>query len=137
MLSEQAAAGLRGFLKGGGFIFADACCGRAAFASAFEREIAKVLPDSKLERLAPDHALFSVHHKITSVSYGEAVLAAMPGLAEPVLKGIEIDGSVRVILSPFGLGCSWQGIERPFAKVVKPESALRLGVNVVVYAMTH
>ncbi len=137
VLSEEAVNNLRGFLKGGGFIFADACCGRAAFAAAFERELARIIPDAKLEVLPADHPLFSAHFKISGVSYSEAVQAAHPGLAQPYVKGLEIGGSVRVVLSPFGMGCSWQGVERPFAPALRPDSAVKLGVNILVYAMTH
>ena len=46
---------MRRYLKAGGLLLADACCGRLAFDVAFRREIAKALPGNKLERLPPDH----------------------------------------------------------------------------------
>jgi hypothetical protein len=137
VLSDAAVRNLRGYLAGGGFLFADACCGRVAFSAAFEREIARVLPGASLQTLPLDHALYGTHHAIREVAYSRAVEAAYPGLSAPHLKGIEVDGSLRVVLSPMGLGCSWGGVERPFAKFVAHADSLRIGVNIVVYAMTH
>ena len=48
---------------------ADACCGRLAFDVAFRREIAKVLPGSKLESLPADHPLYHCHYDIKQVEY--------------------------------------------------------------------
>jgi len=42
-----------------------------------------------------------------------------------------------VIFSSFDLGCGWEGVEHPWARGVSPEDSLRIGVNAVVYAMTH
>jgi len=42
-----------------------------------------------------------------------------------------------VIYSPYGLGTQWDGMERPFAKCYSSEDALRIGMNAIVYSMTH
>ncbi len=55
------ATALGRYLKAGGLLLADACCGRLGFDAAFRREIAKALPDQKLERLPADHPLYHVH----------------------------------------------------------------------------
>ena len=44
---DEEAAWLQRYLKAGGMLLADACCGRLAFDLAFRREIAKVLPEQQ------------------------------------------------------------------------------------------
>ena len=56
--SAEEAAALGRYLKAGGLLLADACCGRMAFDLAFRREIAKALPGQKLVRLPADHPLY-------------------------------------------------------------------------------
>ncbi len=50
--SAEEVAMLQRYLKAGGLLLADACCGRMAFELAFRREIAKVLPGQQLEQAA-------------------------------------------------------------------------------------
>ena len=50
---------LRGYLEDGGMLFGDAICASKEFAAAFRRELQLVLPDRKLERIPPDHSLFT------------------------------------------------------------------------------
>jgi hypothetical protein len=137
VLSDAEVERLRSYLKGGGFLLADSCCGRDAFAVSFEREMKRVLPDAECKALAPEHPLLSALNEIRGVSYTTAVRPDASGPATPVFRGIEIEGSLRVLFSPFDLGCGWEGVEHPWAKGLLPADALRVGVNAVVYAMTH
>jgi len=42
-----------------------------------------------------------------------------------------------VIYSRFDFGCGWEGEDHPYAYGVAPGDALKLGINVILYAMTH
>src|SRR5262249_26147455 len=55
--SRDEAAWLQRYLKAGGLLLADACCGRLAFHDAFRRELAKALPEHPLAPLPADHPL--------------------------------------------------------------------------------
>ncbi len=136
LLKEEVAA-LRSYLRNGGILLADSCCGRKAFDAAFHRELARVLPKHKLEMLAPSHPLFSIHSKIGKVTYSGIVRQRQPDLVHPVLEGVTLGGVLAVVYSPYGLGTQWDGMERPYAKCYSSKDALRLGMNVIVYAMTH
>ena len=48
--SDQEAAWLQQYLKAGGMLLADACCGRLAFHLAFEREMARRSPSTRWKR---------------------------------------------------------------------------------------
>ena len=136
LLKEEVAA-LRSYLRNGGIVLADACCGRSAFDEAFRRELSRVLPKHKLDLLAPSHPLYSIQSKIGKVTYSGVVRQQQPELQVPVLEGVTLGGVLAVVYSPYGLGTQWDGMDRPFAKCYSSKDALRIGMNVIVYAMTH
>jgi len=138
-LSHAEVSALRRYLRAGGFLMADACCGRKAFDLAFRREIARVLPDSRLQPLDPKHPLFSAHYKIGAVHYSQAAVVmrkvASPG--PPRLEGITVGGELAVVYSPFDMGCGWELKPHPYAVGYESRDAIQLGVNIVLYAVTH
>ena len=138
-LSDGEAAALRAYLKAGGFLLADACCGREAFDAAFRREMARVLPDHRLARLSPRHRLYSIHHRIRTVGLTKAAVARLGAepLGAPSLEGITVDGQLAVVYSPLDLGCGWELKPHPYGVGYAWRDAIRLGVNVVVYAVSH
>ncbi len=136
LLDEEVAA-LRSYLRNGGVLLADSCCGRKAFDAAFRREIARVLPKHDLKPIPPSDPLLSIQAKIGHVTYSGVVRKNFPDLDVPVLEGIRLGGVLAVIYSPYGLGTQWDGMERPFAKCYSTKDALRIGMNAIVYAMTH
>ena len=136
LLKEEVAA-LRSYLRNGGILLADACCGRKAFDAAFRRELGRVLPKRELKPLPPSHPLFSIQAKIGKVAYSGPLRQQHPDLVAPAMEGITLGGVLAVIYTPFGLGTQWDGVDRPFAKCYSSKDALRLGMNVIVYSMTH
>ena len=55
----------------------------------------------------------------------------------PHIEGITLNGDLKVIYSPFDLEAGWQGMEHPLAKAYEPEGAMQLGMNIVMYSVTH
>jgi len=51
--SEEDVARVRRYLKAGGMLVGDACCGRPTFDGAFRRELAKVFPEQRLNHCPP------------------------------------------------------------------------------------
>jgi hypothetical protein len=136
-LTDNQVDKLRNYLNSGGFLLVDSCCGRDSFSASFLREIKKVLPDGELKLLAADHPVYSARYQITSVEYTEYTQKAAKNLPALPLLGIDVAGSTRVIFCPYALGNGWEKEEHPFTKGIKPEDAMRLGVNIVVYSQTH
>jgi hypothetical protein len=134
--AEEAAA-LGRYLKAGGLLLADACCGRLAFDASFRREIAKALPGVKLERLAADHPLYHSHYDIKQVEYTPRVREDFGAMNTPELEGITLDGRLAVIYSRFDLGNGWEQFPHAYSYGLKDDSALRIGTNVLVFAVTH
>jgi len=136
-LSDAEVSRLRVYLRSGGVLLADAAAGRRGFDVAFRREIARVLGDAPLEPIALDSALFQAPFKVRTVDYTDALKAAQPDLNAPSLLGASIDGALAVIYSPHSLGNGWEQIDYTYNLGYTDQDALRLGVNMLVYAITH
>ena len=130
--SEAEVRNLRSYLTSGGFLLADACCGRAAFDEAFRREMARVFPDRALEPIPLDDPFFSALYRIETVRH---TLRPEPG--PPQLFGVKVDGYYVAVYSPADLGNGWEGEEHPFIDGLSKEDSLRLGMNAIMYALTH
>jgi hypothetical protein len=137
VLSEAERAALRAFLLRGGTLLFDSSLGMTPFMVAARREMGKTLPEARAEMLKPDHSVFSAFHRLDRVKVTPALTRRFGAQIGPVLQGIQLDGRTAVFFSPFDLGGGWQGDEHPQARGYRSGDALRLGVNVVTYAMTH
>ncbi len=130
---------LRKHLEGGGFLFANACCGRQAFDKSF-RELARALfPEHPLERLQPDHPIIAGQPGVPlpEVTYRPSMQAEDPDLKEVRLEGIVLDDRTVVVYSPFSIDCGLDG-HRCFAcRGLAPEDARRVAGNVILYALSY
>jgi len=135
--SAEEVAMLARYLKAGGLLLADACCGRIGFDLALRRELGKVFPGKGLEKLPADHPLYHCHYDIREVDYTPRVREDFGPFTSPELEGMTIDGRLAVIYSKFDLGNGWEQFPHPYSFGLKDESALQIGTNVLVYATTH
>lgn len=137
VLSGPQVANLRQYLLQGGVLVSESCCGRREFDLAFRREIKRVLPDYRMQPLPADHSLYQVNFKTTRANLTPLARSYFPGLQAPCLEGIEINGRLAVIHSQLALADGWEGIEHPFSAGYETADALRLGVNIIIYTLTH
>jgi len=137
VLGDDEVNNLRRYLAAGGVLVANACCGRKTFDTAFRREVARVLPDQKLARIPLDHPVYRSVFPIRKVAYTPLVLHEHPGMSRPALQGVSLESQLRVIYSPYGFVNGWSGAPNPYARGYQDKDALRLGINILVYAMTH
>jgi len=135
--SEAQRSRLRAYLEAGGFLFADSCCGNLSFDQSFRNELQAVLPGRKLRVLGPGHPIFHCLYDLTEVKLTPRARAAFPDMHSPYLEGVEINGSLRVVYSVLDVGNGWEGVPHPFARGYEASFARKLGVNIIVYAMTH
>jgi hypothetical protein len=138
-LSDDEVRTLRSYLRGGGLLVADSCSGRKSFDAAFRREMKRVFPDAGLEPLPSDSPVYSAAggEPVREVAYSPMLRRNKPDLTAPALEGISVGGKLVVIYSRYGLGDGWQGEHCPYALCYEPADALKLGLNVLVYAMSH
>lgn len=128
---------LRAFLDRGGTLLINNGLGLATFDQAVRREMARVLPLRAFAAVSADHAIFSAVRPINEATYTPRVQKLQPTLSQPFLEAILIDTDLRVIYSKFDMVGAWLGCDYPLAKAYSTESGTELGMNVLMYAMTH
>jgi hypothetical protein len=132
-----AATALRNFLNGSGTLLINNGLGLKTFDVAVRRELKKILPEAQLEVLSPTHPIFSSVFRVNEAQYTPAVWHAQKDLRKPYLEGITINGDLRVIYSPFDIEAGWSGCDHPLARAFESETANELGINIVMYSITH
>jgi len=128
---------LRQYLAGGGVLIADAASGRRGFDAAFRRELKRVLPKAELKPIPLASPLYEAPFRIRTADYTDAVKAVNADLNAPSLLGVTLDGALAVIYSPHSLGNGWEQIPYAWNLGYADADALRLGVNILSYAVTH
>jgi hypothetical protein len=125
---------LRGYLDEGGFLLAEACCGRPEFASGFRALMAEVFPENGpnggLAPLRPDHPIWAAHFDIAK-DFRNSIQ----------LEGIEQGCKTIVVFSPKPLAGYWE-INQWISRASKMEvpatdrgtHAFRLAGNIIAYA---
>lgn len=136
-LTADERASLARYLRQGGVLFAESCCGRRDFTKAFRREIAAVLPGAPLERLPHSHLIFNYPNQIKDVQPDPALAERLKckGRVPPELYGINMNGHLCVIFSPVGLSCGWELATCPYCCGINAKDALSEGINILNYAL--
>jgi hypothetical protein len=127
-LSARELSGLRRFVEYGGFVIIDDASPEAgSFDASVRRELARAFPAERLERLPPSHTILRSFYLLDGSDVLEAVTHA---------------GRVAVIYTRHDLGGQWVSedrIESAFSRAdlgsEQRERAVRLGVNLVMYAL--
>ena len=144
-LSEEEAARLREYIARGGFLFLDDFHGEYEWQNVQE-QLKRVLPDHEIKDLPLDHPLFHCYLDIDEVvqvpGIGSWVYRGVThekGGITPHYMGIE-DESGRLVVfitRNCDLGDAWEHIDDPRYPVKYGLAAYKLGINVIVYAMSH
>jgi hypothetical protein len=127
-LSERELSGLRRFVEYGGFIIIDDPAVEAGgFEASVRRELTRAFPSERLERLPAAHTIFRSFYLLEGAD---------------TLEGLTHAGRVAIVYARRDLGSAWSAEARgasPFARVDSSsderEFAVRLGVNLVMYAL--
>ncbi len=136
---------LRQYLENGGTLFADSICSSRPFATAFRRELKSALPDASLVPIPATHPLFteaSGGYDIRQVELRTPV-QQQPGTplrsrvqkVAPELEGIELDGRLAVIFSPYDISCALEQHEALQCRGYTQKDAARIGLNVLMYSL--
>jgi hypothetical protein len=133
------------YVQRGGFVMADAICASEPFAESFRAEMRAIFPDHPLRPIPPDHPMLSTAfqgYDLTRVQLRNPrrgdpnqPLATRTEEGPPVLEGIEIDGRLVVVFSPFDLSCALENQASIECKGYVREDAVKIGINVVLFAM--
>ena len=144
-LTETERAGLRDYLLAGGILVADDFWGSEEWAN-FQAQMQHVLPGYPIVDLPLSHPLLHVFYDLTEVLQVPNVGLGRAGgrtwekdSYTATLRGIfDEDGRLLVIINwNSDLGDAWEWAEDPYYPLQFSNYAYQLGVNVVVYAMSH
>jgi hypothetical protein len=136
--SDAARQRLRKYLNDGGTLIADCDIGSEEFNRAFRAEMAKIYPDHKLEPLPADHPLWKFIYDTTNLKLAPMAAQELGATSmHPDLEVIQVDGQIRVIYSPLSMSAGWEQLPRAYNKGYADDDALKLGVNVFLYAVSH
>jgi hypothetical protein len=149
-LTDAEVEGLRDYLAAGGFLVVDDFWGSREWAN-FEREITRVLPDKPIVDLPMDHTLFRIFYDIEEVlqvpnqGNGQAVSLGYSDRTweqdgyTPHVRGIhDENGRLMVVINwNTDLGDAWEWAESPYYPLKYSTFAFEMGVNMILYSMTH
>ena len=145
-LSPAEIQGLRSYLLAGGFLVIDDFWDVNEWQN-FEYEISQVLPEYRIVDIPMDHPLLSAFYEIDEIlQVPNRNLAASGGRTwecwspcDPVLRGIfdEHDHLMVVINWNTDLGDAWEWVEQPWYPWKYSNFAYKLGLNLIVYGMSH
>jgi hypothetical protein len=133
--TDKEAQGMRDYLAKGGFLIFDDFLGAHWY--QFEQSLRRVLPQARLVRLDVNHPIFDAFFHIKTLEmmdpYNRA-WAQFWGVYE------DNDPSKRLILVANynnDIGDYWEWSDEGFIPIKMSNEAYKLGINYVVYAMTH
>ncbi len=144
-LTDAEASMLREYLKRGGFIFCDDFWGSWEWAN-FQENISRVLPGAKIVDLPLDHPVFHAYYDIDRIiqvpNVGNAISSdqtyEQDGIV-PHCRGIfdENDRLIVIINWNTDLGDAWEWADLPAFPAKYSTYAYKIGINAIVYAMSH
>ena len=144
-LTEAEVAGLRDYLMAGGFLVIDDFWGTLEWRN-FEREMERVLPGHVIVDLPLDHPILTAFYEIDEILQVPAMGRGLDGGPTwerdgyyPAIKGIYDEaGRLMVVINwNTDLGDAWEWADNPFYPLRYSNFAYQLGINIIIYGMSH
>jgi len=147
-LSAAEIEALRLYLQRGGFLFADACCGREAFDKSFRRMVGELFAGRGLKPLPGDHPIYTgeVGAALGELRYrrilaeelkSRAVSIPPPKSAPPPIEAVVIDGRTVIMYSKYDFSCGLEGDNPYSSRGYVDADARKLAMNVVLYGIGY
>lgn len=137
-LTDEEAAGFRAYLLKGGFvIFDDFADDRGGWAN-FEAQMLRVLPSARFVDLDASHRIFHSFFEIDDLD----IIPQFYDRAKPVFRGIFEDNDPAkrlLVMVNFNTDISeyWEFSDTGLKPIDESNQAYKLGVNYIMYGMTH
>jgi hypothetical protein len=133
-LSDVEVANFREFVDRGGFVMLDDFDGPRQF-QVMQENMRRVFPDREMFQVTDNHPILHTYYDIDSL-YVESPYA-VGGRA--VFYGYNDSKGNLAVLICFNndIGDYWEWIDEPFYAVRPSAEALKLGINFILYSMTH
>ena len=133
-LSEMELSNLRQFIDRGGFVIVDDFDGPWQM-DQFRRQLYRAFPQRELFRLGPDHEIFHTFFDVTEL---DVWAPYVPG-GEPMFFGFNNSRGDLALIACFNNDFAnfWDWIDERIYPLRPSSDAFRMGINFVIYAMTH
>jgi uncharacterized protein DUF4159 len=143
-LSPEEAGLLREYLLRGGFLVVDDFHGTYEWDN-FEEQIRQVLPGCRIEELPLSHPVFHCFFDVEQLIQIPGVQFLYSGRTyekdgyDPHFRGIFGPGGRLMVMINFNsdLGDAWEWADVPYYPEKYSSAAYRLGINYIIYSMTH
>ena len=153
--------GTRTWLDRGGFLYANACCGRDAavynlpgdpqltgdFGSSFRKMVADIYkdrPEARLVRLPANHPIAGGARgflPVGQVSYRaefeKKLLAANKPAHDLLLEGVTVDDRLVIVYSPYAVTCGLEDHKCFNCRGLVTKDAFDVSTNVILYVLSH
>jgi len=147
LLTEPEVVGLRRYLENGGFLMVDDFWGDYEW-SVFERQMRRVFPDLEMVELPLEHEIFRCVYPLEEKPLVPSIHAALNGYRteradaqDAHYRGLfDDDGRMMAIIchnTDLGDGWEREGENAWYFEEYSEKWAYPMGINIVVYAMTH
>jgi hypothetical protein len=133
-LNEVEIENLRQFIDRGGFVLVDDFDGPWQW-EQFRRQVLRAFPDRRLEPLSASDEIFHTHYDIEDLTIWAPYV---PG-ADPIFYGLRNSAGELAMVACFNNDFAnfWDWIDQRRYPLRPSSEAFRMGVNFVIYAMTH
>ena len=133
-LTDHEVENLRQYLQRGGFVVMDDFDGQHDL-STLQRNLHKAFPDRDLVRLDINQDIFNVFYKIDALNVTSPYLVD----GEPIFYALMNDSGKICVIACYNndLENFWDYIDRGEYPLKPSVEAFRLGINFVIYSMTH
>src|SRR5215510_12592875 len=136
-LTEEEVANLREYINRGGFVMVDDFGGQGqgpAEFEAFRDNLIRAFPERDMFVLTEDHPMLNTFYQIDSIE----TVHPMTGVKSVFYGYPDAKGRLAMIICYANdVGDYWEFIDEPRYAVKPSAEALKLGINFVMYAMTH
>ena len=144
-LTEGEVEGLRRYLQAGGFLVVDDFWGTMEWEN-FQAQFARILPGYPIVDLPLTHPIFNCFYDVKEIvqvpNVGQGTQGGPTWESDgyyPEVKGIfDEQGRLMVVINwNTDLGDAWEWAENPYYPLRFSTYAYQMGVNFIIYAMSH
>ena len=140
-LPDAEVAALRKYLDRGGFLIAEACCGRKAFDHSVRELAAKLYPPGLLRELPASHPIYTgeVGVALGEVRYRRILADELKsrGTTRPPLEAVTVAGRTVLIHSAYDWSCALEGDNPYSCRGYVDADGKKLALNVFLYAISY
>lgn len=141
-LNDNEIAGMREYLKRGGFLMVDDFRNSSQFYN-LQQHVRRAFPELELKKLDISHPIFNCFFSIKTLEvnpvYDRRFFGGRDESMNPEFWGLEDETGRLMMVIDYNYDASdfWQFSDNPFRPIEETNDAYKFGVNYIVYALTH